>query len=293
MSYELVADGYVRSSGTTTVSANLPTAPIQEELTVIDHITATTVPGATGTGTIVVSGGGQTIVQKTYTISVPDYIDIDWPNGYPIWETSGDDGKAFGPAIDLYEPQLSTATGEYKILGGVAGTGQTSQDIGQSFTVTAASHLGAGIWVFLKRTGNPLDTLTLTLDNVDITGSSIIATSAPVPAGQIPQSGAWVRFVFSSQVSIVNTTKYYFRLIRSGARDTANYISAPATVNSGLANGGAYTDDNQTWSAESGTDDILFRTFGGVRVQATFPAGSTSSSLLVTYHFEKPSRVRS
>jgi hypothetical protein len=68
-----------------------------------------------------------------------------------------------------------------------------------------------------------------------------------------------VSFTFSTPASLSSGTTYYWRIQRTGARDTSNNYNVGVATN--LITGGKYIRDNNVWSAESATEDFSFRTF--------------------------------
>jgi hypothetical protein len=148
-----------------------------------------------------------------------------------------------------------------------------------------------GIQFLMDRVGEPADTITVTMRSTSITGS-VVATSQAVGLGWGGNRQRFVDFTFITPFVTVASTKYFFQILRSGARSTTNYTRIPATTSSGLAAAGAYTLDSTTWSGESATDDLLFRAVAGVDLFYSLPANSTGSTVTAMYHYANPAQAR-
>jgi hypothetical protein len=149
-------------------------------------------------------------------------------------------------------------TGFYKdILGGTAGSGETNQAYGNGWNAANTYSLGS-VDLPLKKTGSPTDNYYLEVLSTSITGT-VLGTSDNVAASGVPTSETWTKFTFATPVSISTSTKYWFRLFRTGARDASNYISWTYTGDT-AGSQGHYVRDNTTWGSEQAID-FGFRTY--------------------------------
>ncbi len=157
---------------------------------------------------------------------------------------------------------LGLTGGGNPINGGTAGSSQTSQACGQSFTASATYNTSL-IKLMMYKIGAPTDNLTLEVLTTSITGS-VIATSSGFDSSTLGTSttGAWVSFIFGS-FALTSGTKYYLRLTRVAAFDATN---AAEWINPGInaytGGGGAYVRTNNVWGAESTTTDFTFQVIG-------------------------------
>lgn len=153
---------------------------------------------------------------------------------------------------------FASQTGSIALSGGTAGSGQTNQALGQSFTA-GSGYSTTRIDLFLQISNSPTDNAVLEVLTGSITGT-VIATSSVSAASFPGYPGGWISFTFSS-ISLVGGTKYYLRLTRDGARDTTNNFTWSANGNSLYGSGGSYQRDNNSWSSESTTQDMLFKVY--------------------------------
>lgn len=167
-------------------------------------------------------------------------------------------GNAYVHDVDQQTGTTVTAA-TAGVAGGTAGSGETnpSQACGQSFTTGSNGFNLDSIMLNISKTGSPTDNFTIELYSGSITGT-LIATSDNVGGGSIT-TNTDVSFNFASKPALSASTKYYFQVKRSGARDGSNYIIPRFSTASALANGGVYTRTNNSWSGESGTNDLRFK----------------------------------
>jgi hypothetical protein len=130
-----------------------------------------------------------------------------------------------------------------------------------SFTTTSAYSIKA-IDFSLLRNGSPADNLYVELRSGSNTGT-LLGTSDVVSGASVPTLQTWIQFVFLTPIALSNATKYYAQLKRTGAIDVSNKFSFHYDAASSYAGGGVstYTLSTTTWSAESGSDDALFRVY--------------------------------
>jgi hypothetical protein len=180
-----------------------------------------------------------------------------------VWRT--DDTKS---GLDIYNakviinsdsaiievPYDSTASA------GLLGGSGTNEMLGQSFTVGATDILCTTIKAFLAKWGSPTDNIYIEIATSDFDGSVITnGTSDVVAASSLVNIvGGVVFFNFSTPPTLAASTKYYMRLIRSGARDVSNYTSWFYNDDSYLANGGYSWKNSGSWDSESSTNDFVF-----------------------------------
>lgn len=157
--------------------------------------------------------------------------------------------------------QTSQTTGGAvnQIQGGTASSGESFQAAAASFNAGATYSMNR-LELALLKTGTPTDNLYCEIVTGSINGT-VIATSNNVSATGLTGSVVFTSFTFPSLVPITNGTKYWIRLFRTGSRDTSNYASWQVGIGNPVANAGAYTRDNNTWSSESALNDGAIKTY--------------------------------
>lgn len=174
------------------------------------------------------------------------------------WFSADDNtwGDPYIADVDQYTG-VATSGAVSGIAGGTGTSSQTNptQAVGQSFTTVEAINLQAILLDFSKN-GSPSDNVYIELMSDSITGTAI-ATSDNVAASGVTSS-TQVTFNFSSPPSLSAATKYWFRVLRSGSRDTTNYLACRYHTSSVHSGGGAFNRTNNSWSSESGSNDIRF-----------------------------------
>lgn len=150
----------------------------------------------------------------------------------------------------IYDPPMDW------IYGGTGGT-ESNQGQGQSFTIGSNDIDCVAIVCRLAKFGSPTDNLDLKLRSTSISGTVLSTVSIDISTFDI--SLTWIRFEFSSPVTLTASTKYYFTLERSGARDIGNYALAGHSTGSDYSGGGQYTKSNNAWGSESGTEDLMLK----------------------------------
>jgi hypothetical protein len=282
------ATGYVQATGTTSLAATIPAGNEPTSLVVIDHILLSTINGTAGQP-LIMSIAGTNVLRKTMADATADFTDLDFDGGFPVWVSTGSDTEPWrSPNVHL-PPSYDTT---YPVYGGTAGAGELNQGAGMSFTVGGVLYTLYQLGFQMNRVGNPQDTITLTVRTTSITGT-VVATSDPIGlAWGDTRTNKLVYFTFPTPLALAAGAKYFIQITRSGARDTANYVTINTTTTSAMASGGAYTLDDTAWSAESATDDLLFKTISSVGIAVALPASSTSSVITATYHYENPGQLR-
>ncbi len=156
--------------------------------------------------------------------------------------------------------QSATATGsQQNIQGGTAGSSETNQAGGQSFTA-GATYSTEYIDLPLKRSGIPQDTVTLEILTGSMTGTVVGTSSNTIKGQALTTAFTQQRFYFPAGVSIASGTMYFLRLVRSGARDTTNYYAWGANTGGYSGTGDGYTRDNNSW-ATVGSVDMAFKIY--------------------------------
>lgn len=174
---------------------------------------------------------------------------------------SADDNTWGDPYISDVDQEtgISSSGSVTGIAGGTASSAQINpaQATGQSFTTVEAFDLQAIALDFAKN-GSPTDNYYIELLTGSISGT-VVATSDNIAANTITAS-TFTEFNFSTPYSLSAATKYYFRVLRSGSRDTTNYLACRYQSSAGYTGGGLYTRTNNSWSSENGTADLRFTT---------------------------------
>lgn len=138
------------------------------------------------------------------------------------------------------------------------GTG-TSEVIGQSITTIGAITVDS-IFFYMLSYGSPTDNLTCYITTTRDGDTPITnGTSQNFDAGtMVAGKETWVKFTFSTPPSLSATTKYWFKIQRSGSRDTVNYVAAGSGETTGYASGEPVIRDSGTWSNETSGRDLYF-----------------------------------
>lgn len=144
-----------------------------------------------------------------------------------------------------------------------AGGGENIEYNVQVDTVSTFDSTSAGfnlkyLDIYMGKNGTPTDNVTVGIRSSSITGSTIGTSDAVAGASISAGAPAYVRFTFATPVSLSASTKYYFVIQRSGARDTVNDYAVSYNTGSVYSGGGKYQEDNSSWGSESSTDDIRF-----------------------------------
>lgn len=155
------------------------------------------------------------------------------------------------------DTQALFAGGSVSVQGGTAGSGETNQAQGYSFTASSSYSL-ARITMVIPITGSPTDNLALSIYSGSINGT-LLGTSNNLNLTGLSTGNR--NFDFSTPVTITSGTKYYVQANRSGARDTGNYPQIQTDTSNIYPNGGAYTKSNNAWGAETGTSDGIFTNY--------------------------------
>lgn len=159
------------------------------------------------------------------------------------------------------------------VNGGTAGSAETAQAAGQGFTPATTITIGAiGISQFVSIGNDPTDSLQIELLSGAIDGT-VLATSTVHsdrvhPGGNAAFSAQDWFAPFPSQVTLTGSTEYFFRITRTGARDTTNFYQFTRSSGS-VITGSSYKRDNNIWTVAD-TSDIAFTLFadGGVIASA-------------------------
>ena len=132
------------------------------------------------------------------------------------------------------------------------GDGGTIEAVGQSFVPSSSFNLDS-IILGIYKYGSPIDGVKVEL--AATIGGAAIATSNTIPASSLNTSSydSSRLFYFSTKPALTSGVTYYFRLVRTGARDTSNYYYY---LTGAYANGTRYKKESGVWS--SWTGDMFF-----------------------------------
>jgi hypothetical protein len=140
------------------------------------------------------------------------------------------------------------------VSGGTAGSGESNQAVGQSFTTGGSSYPLKAIVIRIGTVGSPTDGTYCEIAT-SISGAAIATSNDGITYTADHNLKA---YEFSNPPVLSASTKYYFRIKRNGARNTSNrYVVYYSSANP-YASHGAYTLDNNVWSSESGSNDLRF-----------------------------------
>lgn len=143
--------------------------------------------------------------------------------------------------------------------GAVYGDGGDYEEQGQEFQVSnTITCVRADISV--KKYGSPTDNITCRIetDNAGLPSGTLVHAYATktLAASGLPTSFTLTEFLFNP-FTLNASTPYHIVLVRSGARDTSNYIGIGAAGNE-YANGELEKLNNGTWENQ-GSYDMTFR----------------------------------
>lgn len=167
-------------------------------------------------------------------------------------------------AVLLNQPNTGATV---QLQGGTAGSGETNQAWGQSFTPSSSVIVGAiGLGIIDPSSDYPTDFLYIELVSGSIDGT-VIGTSSSVHQHRIQHGGgasvpatAWYA-PFTTAVSLSASTQYFFRVFRTGARDTTNDYTLRRASSDILSGQSSYVRDNNTWISSS-ANDLTFILYG-------------------------------
>lgn len=113
-----------------------------------------------------------------------------------------------------------------------------NQRVAQSLSLLANTNWEASrIWVKVKATGAPVDTLYAELYS-DVAGApGALLGSGSVAGGTIGSSSVWVEFELGTRVNVVYGTTYWIVLRRSGAVDAVNFYEVTVDEDLGYPRG--------------------------------------------------------
>jgi hypothetical protein len=128
--------------------------------------------------------------------------------------------------------------------------------LGQSFEVDIKGVL-MSIELPMLKTGSPTDNTYIEI--ASSIGGSTLATSSNIDNSTLDTiSYQWFEFTFSSPPILDAETTYYFRVLRSGARDTSDYPMVRRSTSNPYSDGVLYDKDTGSWGENSG-DDLAFK----------------------------------
>jgi len=125
--------------------------------------------------------------------------------------------------------------------------------------VSARAIVADSVWLYLKKTGTPTGTLTVTLEataGFDPTGTPITAdATATLDEADLDTNYAWVEFVFAGTVTVDPYLGLYVVLTTDRAASAVNYV----TLGVDTSGAGVRMKTAGTWSAiPAMTDDAIF-----------------------------------
>jgi len=97
--------------------------------------------------------------------------------------------------------------------------------------------------------------------SADAPTGSVLATSDKLDISLLPTSGAWVRFVFRSSISLTAGTTYAVALTADNTQDDTNQAQWRANSAGGYAAGSVYFYNGTTWSSSGGASDTNFKIY--------------------------------
>jgi hypothetical protein len=120
------------------------------------------------------------------------------------------------------------------------------------------------------------------------TGSTLLGTSNTVPYTSITSGGSNNDFTFTTPFQLSGTTKYYFSVYRTGARDDTNYFKAFTSASNVYADGGTYSISDGSWGSEGTSIDYAFIVYdaasGAIVTQSSY--GINASNIYGVGSFE-------
>lgn len=128
--------------------------------------------------------------------------------------------------------------------GFIYGSGGVTEAAGGEITAGSAITLKA-VSFNLKKISSPTDNLYVVVRSTSMTGS-ILGTSQSVAGTSLSTSYGFIRFSFTSSISLSSSTTYYFQVFRDGTRDTSNYYAL--SQENTIASGSYWGEDNGVWS---------------------------------------------
>lgn len=165
----------------------------------------------------------------------------DSTDDYQLQYELNDSGVHYNIDSDIVAEQSTSSSSSGKAIQGSGGTNEAQ---GLEL-VSASANSVESVSVILGKTGTPSDNLQINIRTGSMTGS-IIGTSDAVAASSVPvvASRAFVNFPFSTPVARSSGVTYYYEIVRSGSRDTSNYV---AVYGNALTSRG-YTSSSGSWS---------------------------------------------
>ena len=206
--------------------------------------------------------GGPGIILITYTtLDAAPTTTIDTPDNNATGQSITPDLLFTGTDTNAdeveYEVQVDTAVGFNSIVG--------------SFSVNKINvRMGYG--------GSPTDGVYVRV--YSDTGSTLLGTSNTVPYTSITSGGSDNDFTFTTPPQLSGTTKYYFSVYRTGARNETNYFRVFQSTSDVYADGGPYSMSNGSWGSEGTAYDHAFIVYdaasGAIVTQSSYGANAVS-----------------
>jgi hypothetical protein len=134
------------------------------------------------------------------------------------------------------------------ISGGTASSGESNQQIAQSFTSGTTPILGVILRLF--KSNDPTDDLIVSIKS-SLTGSPLVSKS--VSSADLVSARPNL-FLFDTPLTVTPATTYYIVISRSGSRDTTNNWACYLDTSNPYAGGIRHTRSDDSWSNFSGSD---------------------------------------
>lgn len=158
--------------------------------------------------------------------------------------------KVIALVAGVKDEEQVLGTSSLVIAGGSGGSGESDQAHGQSFQMTDT--VISAIDIRLYKIGTPTDNVYIEIAST--IGGSALATSVSVNGSNLLTTVSSVRFNLPSSLTVTAETTYYFRVLRSGARDTSNSYRVDKSGVNPYSRGVLYSKDNNSWTETTGND---------------------------------------
>lgn len=199
-----------------------------------------------------------------------DYIKIATGLHFPATISENED---YDSTNDLYSPTRQETIYEENTVGNsgrsINGAPGTSEELAQSFQVSSGNIICTKISLVLRSFGTPADNTILRIetDNAGEPSGTLVDANATktLSSASLPTGYSWFDFVFDNSFTLTQSTIYWIRLSRSGARDITNRIGLYYRWDGG----DVYTDGNfeeltsSVWGNVVNADsDTTFKVYG-------------------------------
>ena len=168
----------------------------------------------------------------------------------------------------------------------IKGAGGTEEAQGQSWSPTTDISLTGFSLRGLLKNGSPTDNIAIEVHSSSMSGS-LLGTSDFIAGSSLTGSPTDTIFTFSTPVSLINGTTYYFAIVRSGTRDTTNFYTTGLSSTDGIASQSSYQLDNSSWVVNASSFDIGIKIYSS-DVYYFFGRDSTNANTLQAYKATDP-----